>query len=157
MKAPSETNPSPDTLWSAALVLPRVLRRAMERHALRGSPQEVCGLLLGRPSTRGAVVRCVYPARNLNEDRPHERFELHPGDLVAAEEAARAADQEVLGVYHSHPGHAAVPSEADRHGAWSGWSYAILSVLAGEVREVRSWLLVDGSFDEQRIALEDHA
>jgi proteasome lid subunit RPN8/RPN11 len=157
MKAPSKINSSPDTLWSAALVLPRVLRRAMERHALRGSPSEVCGLLLGRPSARGALVRCVYPARNVNQDRPHERFELYPGDVVAAEQAAREADQEVLGVYHSHPGHHAVPSAEDRKGAWSGWSYAILSVLAGEVREVRSWLLVDGAFDEQMITLEDHA
>jgi proteasome lid subunit RPN8/RPN11 len=47
----------------------------------------------------------------------------------------------VLGVWHTHPDHPATPSETDRAAAWSGWSYLILSVVRGELAELRSWRL----------------
>lgn len=121
-----------------ALVLPPHLRGELERHAQRGAPAEVCGLLLGAP---GRVER-VVPARNRCAGRRSDRYELHPEDHLAAELEARAAGLEVLGVYHSHPQDPATPSQADQQGAHPGSLHVIVS-LAGD--GVRAWRLGEGA------------
>ena len=87
------------------------------------------------------MAEVVHPARNLNVERAHDRYELDPRDQLAAERAARDSGREVIGVWHTHPDHPATPSETDRAAAWSGWSYLILSVVRGELAELRSWRL----------------
>ena len=129
-----------------ALVLPPVLRGELASHARRGAPDEVCGLLVG---ATGRVDRIV-PARNRCVDRSTERYDLHPEDLLAAEDAARAAGLEVLGVYHSHPRDRAAPSREDLERAHPGWVYVIVSVSADETR---AWRLVGRAFVE--VSLED--
>lgn len=123
------------------LVLPANVRARLSELALAGYPHEVCGLLLGRVEGERRLVEVVHPARNLNLERAHDRYELDPRDQLAAEQAARASGREVLGVWHTHPDHPATPSETDRAAAWSGWSYVILSVAGGEVADLRSWRL----------------
>lgn len=122
-------------------MLPRPVRERLRELACAGYPNEVCGLLLGRVEGEQRRVEVVHPARNLNVERARDRYELDPRDQLAAEEAARAAGREVLGVWHTHPDHPAQPSETDRAAAWSGWSYLILSVVRGEVADLRSWRL----------------
>jgi proteasome lid subunit RPN8/RPN11 len=56
----------------------------------------------------------------------------------------------IIGIYHSHPNHPAVPSESDRLLAWSAYSYVILSVAAGGIADYRSWTL-----DEERQFYEE--
>jgi proteasome lid subunit RPN8/RPN11 len=123
------------------LVLPDDVRERLREFALAEYPREACGLLLGRIEGIRRVVELVHPARNLNVERAHDRYELDPRDQLAAERAARDGGREVLGVWHTHPDHPATPSETDRAAAWSGWSYLILSVVRGELAELRSWRL----------------
>jgi proteasome lid subunit RPN8/RPN11 len=123
------------------LVLPDDVRERLRELALADYPREACGLLLGRVEGIRRVVELVHPARNLNVERAHDRYELDPRDQLAAERAAREGGREVLGVWHTHPDHPATPSETDRAAAWSGWSYLILSVVRGELAELRSWRL----------------
>lgn len=94
----------------------------------------------------------IYPGRNRNVEQPNSRYDLDPADLLAAEDSARKAGQQVIGVYHSHPEQDALPSELDRVGAWAGWSYAILSVFDGQVRDLRAWRLVDDQLLEQEVS-----
>lgn len=136
----------------AALLLSNPLRRELEGYARAGAPNEVCGLLLGSSTARGALVQRIHPGRNRNVEQPSSRYELDPTDLLAAEESARKSGQQVIGVYHSHPEQDAVPSELDRVGAWAGWSYVILSVFGGEVRDLRAWRLVDDLLLEQEVS-----
>ena len=81
------------------------------------------------------------------------RFLIAPTDVLAAMKRATAAGMDLIGVYHTHPNHPAVPSEFDREAASPGWSYVILSVREGEVREFRSWVLSeeDERFYEETI------
>lgn len=123
------------------LVLSASVRERLRALALAEYPREACGLLLGRIEGRRRVAEVVHPARNLAVERAHDRYELDPRDQLAAERAARDAGREVIGVWHTHPDHPATPSETDRAAAWSGWSYLILSVVRGELAEVRSWRL----------------
>jgi proteasome lid subunit RPN8/RPN11 len=74
-----------------------------------------------------------------------ERFWIAPQDLLAAQRYARDHQMNIVGIYHSHPDHPAVPSESDRLLAWSEYSYLILSVQAGVLAAHRCWML-----DEQQ-------
>ena len=60
---------------------------------------------------------------------------------------------DVVGNYHSHPDHPAVPSQYDLEHAWPTWSYIIVSVRQGSAADLRSWeLQADRSrFDEEEI------
>jgi proteasome lid subunit RPN8/RPN11 len=128
-------------------------------HASRTYPEECCGLLLGldHPHKQvleiwetvnawnpevGAELGAILP-RSATGKR--DRFWIDPQDLLNAQRYARDRQMKIIGIYHSHPDHPAVPSESDRLLAWSAYSYVILSVEAGIVVDYRSWTL-----DEQQ-------
>ncbi|MEM9383349.1 MAG: M67 family metallopeptidase [Planctomycetota bacterium] len=137
---------------SLALRFLRDARTALEDRARRGYPHEVCGLLVGRRDERGAAIYEVTESRNLEPIRARDRYTLDPLHLLTVEEDARARGLDVLGVWHTHPDHPALPSETDRAAAWEGWSYVIASVLGGEVADVRSWQLEGDAFVEEEVA-----
>ncbi len=136
------------------LVLPRSMAAELEPRVAAGYPHETCGLLVGRREADRALVSRVVQARNLNVARARDRYDLDPDDFFQADEAAREAGLEILGIWHSHPDHPAVPSETDRSRAWEGWSYLILSVTAEGVADRRSWRLSGERFVEEAIADE---
>lgn len=133
------------------LLLPETVRVDLEGRVRAGYPREACGLLLGLEHAGLTRVRLALQARNLVLASDPERFELDPGDHVAAEREARRLGLALVGVWHSHPDHPAVPSAADRAAAWERWSYLILSVGAGGLAELRSWRLRGGGFREEEV------
>lgn len=133
------------------LALPAGVRAELESLAQAGYPCETCGLLLGDCSDGCCRVASQRPARNLNRERAHDRFELDPQDYLGAENAAAAAGLAIVGIWHSHPDHPARPSETDRAMAWPGWSYLILSVGHSGVAELRSWRLAGDRFVEEEV------
>jgi len=132
-------------------MLPEAVRGRMEDRACRRHPHEACGLLLGRRSGSRTAVVDVVESRNLVTARAHDRFELDPADHLAAEELARELGLDVVGIWHSHPDHPAVPSEADRVHAWESWAYVIVSVVDGVARELRAWRLAGERFVEEEV------
>jgi proteasome lid subunit RPN8/RPN11 len=136
------------------------LRSDIERHAEREYPRECCGLLVGRVED-GGRRRVVVEARAVENawaeggEQTH-RMRITPLDYARAEREAAARDLGVVGNYHSHPDHPAVPSEFDlKHLApWPGMSCVVVSVGEGGARDLRSWeLAADGSrFDEEEIS-----
>lgn len=114
-------------------------------------PNEACGALIGRGNDAGPSIHEVASAENLNRERAHDRYELNPVDLLKAEERAASTGAEVLGIWHTHPDHPAIPSETDRLAAWEGWSYIIVSVQKGRCDSIRSWRLVEDAFIEELI------
>lgn len=137
---------------ASLLHLPPAQRRQLEAWARASYPREGCGLLLGRSLPVGGEVHGVRLARNLNTERAQDRYELDPEDFLAADREARDLGLEILGVWHTHPDHPAVPSETDRAAAWPGWSYLILAVEAEGVVALRSWRLAGDVFEEEEIA-----
>ncbi|MEM9214524.1 MAG: M67 family metallopeptidase [Cyanobacteria bacterium P01_F01_bin.150] len=71
------------------------------------------------------------------------RYWIDPKDMLAAQKYARNNGLNIIGIYHSHPDHPAVPSECDRACAWPEYSYIIVSVPAGKASDVFSWVLDD--------------
>lgn len=122
---------------------------AIRDHGRETYPHECCGALLGGEGRVSATV----PLPNTTEEGPRRRFLVRPGDYQQAERAASAASQDLLGFYHSHPDHPAQPSQYDLDHAWPSFSYVIVSVMAGEAADLRSWTLKDdrSAFDEEAL------
>ena len=138
------------------IVLEREQEDAIRRHGEAEYPHECCGLLVGRVEADGRkTVLEVYPVSNAREaEAKHNRSLILPDEYVRGERHARARGLEIVGNYHSHPDHPAEPSKFDLEHAWPTWSYVIVSVGAGQARDLRSWeMRADRSrFDEEEIA-----
>ena len=133
------------------LCLSEASRARIGGWAENGYPQESCGLMLGARGPGGVRVEQVTEARNVNTERPHDRYEVAPEAFLAADELAEQLGLEVVGVWHTHPDQPAQPSETDRTGAWAGWSYLILSVVGGKVLDLRSWRFDAEHFFEETV------
>lgn len=133
--------------------LPQSARKSLESMAHTGYPLETCGLLVGRQCSDHVKVSSVVQARNINQRRAHDRYEVAPQDFMAADSEAHKAGLEIVGVWHSHPNHPARPSEVDRKSAWEGWSYVILAVSDDGVYDLRSWRLINDCFVEEPVEL----
>jgi proteasome lid subunit RPN8/RPN11 len=137
-----------------------ILREEIERHAEREYPRECCGLLVGRivDGGRTRVVHATYPVANIfaEEGERHHRMAIEPLDYARAERRYAGEGLGVVGNYHSHPDHPAVPSQFDlEHLApWPTMSYVVVSVREGRAAGLRSWeLLEDRSrFEEEEVA-----
>lgn len=136
------------------LELSRTQRGEIAAQAEREYPHECCGLLLGRVGDGGRkVVAEVFPVSNAREEEArHNRSLITPEEYLRGERHARARRLDVVGNYHSHPDHPAVPSRFDLEHAWPTWSYVIVSVEGGAARDLRSWEL---EADRTRFAEEE--
>ena len=95
---------------------------------------------------------------NSKEGDQRRRFAISDMDYLRAERHAAKEGLTLLGVYHSHPLHPAIPSEHDLAVALPYFSYIIVSVQPEGTAHVRSWQLDDSrQFDEEHIvALPDN-
>ena len=134
------------------IIEPRV-RQLMIEDAVSTFPDECCGFMFGREETDGTrLILDVLVVDNSKEGDKRRRFAISPQDYMTAEQHALDHDWILLGVYHSHPNHPAIPSEHDRVAAQPFFSYLIISVLNNEVITLRSWLLNDDrQFEEEKI------
>jgi proteasome lid subunit RPN8/RPN11 len=119
-------------------------------------PHEAVALLAGRES-RG--VRYLTKALKVgNASSPAERrrrYRIAPNEYAAAERLAEEARLELLGVFHSHPDHPAIPSETDRDWAWPWFTYLVMSVTGGRAAECRAWRIREdrSAFEEEPLAV----
>ena len=112
----------------------------IREHGVRDHPYECCGLLLGRFTGEGKVVKETYPISNAREESAkRNRFLITPEEVMRGERYARDRDLEVVGFYHSHPDCPAVPSQYDLEHAWPTYSYIIVSTTATEAKDLFSW------------------
>ena len=136
---------------SAALRLTDGVDAAIRAHGREAYPHECCGALIGR----GGVVTSTSPLPNVTDEGPRRRFRVSDQDYQAVQRAADAAGEDLVGFYHSHPDHPAVPSQYDLDHAFPSFAYVIVSVMAGLDADLRSWTLKDdrSAFDEQAVAV----
>jgi len=129
------------------------VRQLMIEDAINTFPDECCGFLFGREEHDGTrILVDILAVDNSKEGDKRRRFEISPLDYMTAEQHALDDDWTLLGIYHSHPNHPAIPSEHDRVAAQPFFSYVIVSVLEKEVVTLRSWVLNDNQqFEEEKI------
>jgi len=131
-------------------------RDEIAAHGERDYPHECCGLLLGSFENGGVkAIKEVYPISNAREEEAkRNRFLIRPAELMQGERYAQAKGLEVVGFYHSHPDHPAVPSHFDLEHAWPVYSYIVVSVNDGAAGDLRSWEMAAdrSSFAEEEIS-----
>ncbi|WP_392534471.1 Mov34/MPN/PAD-1 family protein [Nostoc sp. C117] len=152
-------------------------------HAESIYPEECCGIIFGHLGSDGKITVEVMPTENvwnteaaaefsgdvsrqaasLREATPtrlrtaeskKRQYAIAPEVMLQAQKQARERSLNIIGIFHSHPDHPAIPSECDRLYAWPGYSYIIVSVQNGKAGELQSWSL-DDSHQFQAEAIEN--
>ena len=130
--------------------------QSIRAHAESTYPDECCGIMLGRMGDDGKTLVEVWATQNAwsaetaeaYEDSEVEatkrrRYAIAPQDMLKAQREGRDRHLDIIGVYHSHTDHPAIPSECDRAWAWQQYSYIIVSVQQGQACDLYSWILDD--------------
>jgi proteasome lid subunit RPN8/RPN11 len=147
-------------------LLPKHLQ-TIYTHAETTYPEECCGIILGNLTSEGKTVVEVMPTENAwNAETAAElpgddtldyskrqRYAIAPQVMLQAQKEARDRKLNIIGIYHSHTDHPAIPSEYDRQLAWQEYSYIIVSVQNGKASDMKSWTL-DDSHQFQQEAIE---
>ncbi|CUT05198.1 M67 family metallopeptidase [Candidatus Kryptobacter tengchongensis] len=126
-------------------------------HAEETYPEECCGVLIGKFDVAGKIVFEILRVENSREDEKHRRYLIKPQDYLNAERYARKMGYDIVGFYHSHPEHPAIPSEYDREHAFPFLSYIIVSVKKGNAVEINSWVLKEdrSEFELEKIEIKN--
>jgi proteasome lid subunit RPN8/RPN11 len=113
-----------------------------ESHARAVYPHECCGILVGTSGNgeEGTVIFQAIVAENVAAaERHRDRYVVDPLAILRADRQARDAGLEIVGFYHSHPDHPAIPSATDGELAWPAYLYVIVSVEREGVAGMRAW------------------
>ncbi len=133
------------------LILHEIVMTEMIADALTAFPDECCGFLFGEEEEEERIITAMQVVTNAKEGDKTRRFEIAPKDYLEAERFAALHDLTLLGIYHSHPNHPAIPSEHDRVAAQPYFSYVIVSVVNDQLADTRSWRLNDEQQFEEEI------
>ena len=121
--------------------LPENLLEAIRNHGREAYPDECCGALLGQRQNGAVSVTRIERLPNAREGDRRRRYVIAPDDYVRVEESADRDGLSLVGFYHSHPDHPAVPSEYDREHALPFFHYLVLAVAGGQPGEAAAWIL----------------
>ena len=125
----------------AELILNNDTSKSMQEHALATFPEECCGFMFGSFKDDMVIVDSIKVVKNNHPDLRSRRFIISPEDYINAEKYADENSLALVGVYHSHPNHPALPSETDRLSAIPGFTYVIYSIMDGKPADVSAWEL----------------
>ena len=93
---------------------PDALTAAMMRAAEAACPHECCGLLIGREENNGDFIASdTVPSPNVAKGDCRDSFEIDPQVRFDVMRKLGDGPEKIIGHYHSHPGHAGVPSARD--------------------------------------------
>jgi proteasome lid subunit RPN8/RPN11 len=129
------------------LIIPSPIVDAMLEQALAERPNECCGLLAGVIANGIGQVTHRFPL--INALASPRAYLSESKSLLLAHKEMRAADIEVLAVYHSHPTTAAIPSRTDCERNYLGEEMVYLIISLENLQpQVRAWHLAESSFEE---------
>jgi proteasome lid subunit RPN8/RPN11 len=96
--------------------------------------------MLGHLQAETKIVTEAVPLENSFAGEQHDRYELKPEDLLAADKAARARGLDLIGIFHSHPDCDAYFSETDLKNSCPWYSFVVLSIQNGKFDHANSFL-----------------
>ena len=128
---------------------------AMNKHLKASFPYEGCGFFFGKDGETREITE-AYIVDNSKDGDQRRHFEISALDYMKAERYALANSLDLLGVFHSHPNHPALPSVHDLRQAVPFFSYIIKSIYNGELRDTTSWRLNEETteFEEEQVEIE---
>jgi proteasome lid subunit RPN8/RPN11 len=122
-------------------------------HSEQSYNEECCGALFGNSKNDDIVINDLLEFENEKEDSRQSRFLISPAQYNFAEKLAKEKNLELLGFYHSHPDHPAIPSQFDIDNALPWFLYIIVSVNKAKAENVNAWILKEdrSGFERQGI------
>lgn len=133
------------------------------KHCQKEYPKEACGILAGRyagqPSVpeqsegNSGLVRKVYKMKNTSEN-PETCYFMEPKEQLKVFKEMRGLGIEMLGIYHSHSGTSAYPSQRDCEMAFYPEAcYVIISLQDFNNPDVRAFRIIEGKIAEEKIVV----
>ena len=135
------------------LELPSAIQAEMVGHAVRGLPDEACGLFAG--AFGSDRVDRFFPMTNTAASS--QIYELDGHELMAVEKEADEVGLAILGVMHSHTHTTNFPSPTDvadaaRFDPFGAWRFVIVSLKHPDP-SLRSYRIVDGEIAEEPVRI----
>ena len=128
------------------VVVPAAIRDRIAEHAREESPNECCGMIGGADGFAATVYRSV------NAEASPLRYSLDAGDQFRIMREIEEGGEELLGIYHSHTGSGAYPSQTDVNlASYPDAIYLIVSVADPEAPEVRGFWIRGGEIEEAEL------
>jgi proteasome lid subunit RPN8/RPN11 len=122
----------------------------IRKHGEDTYPHECCGVMLGVMENDRRIVKATVRCGNTRDDRPQDRFNIDPKDLVRIQRQGREQGHDIVGFYHSHPDCPAQWSKTDLAEAhWIGCSYVITRVDKRVAQGTNSFAL-EGTMEEDK-------
>ena len=132
-----------------SLILPRPLVNCILHQAQASPDAEVCGLITAK---QGRPQRCI-PVPNVS-DQPQRLFAMDPRSQIDALRNMRERNEELFGIYHSHPHSPAEPSDTDLDQAgYPDALYVIVSLNTKGVLEMRGFRLNHGNPEQVQLEI----
>ena len=132
-----------------SIKIPNDIFEQMIGQAKAEAPLEACGILAGRD---GQVARCYEMT---NADQSSDHFMMAPEEQFRVVKDIRAADWEMLAIYHSHPASPARPSAEDiRLAVTVNVIYIIVSLEDVDAAVVKGFVIEDGNVTEVGVEIE---
>ncbi len=130
--------------------LPKKFYDRMLDAALKGRPEEICGLIGGTISEDTREVKEIYFLENI--DHSNEHFSMNPKEQFAAVKDMRSRGIVPLGNFHSHPESPSRPSDEDKRLAFDkNACYMILSLMDESKPVLKSFRIEDNVSKEEAI------
>lgn len=121
-------------------------------YAVRGLPNEACGLLGGTIDGDKKQIKKIYYLTNVDASREH--FSMDPKEQFEAIKDMRKEGLQLIGNFHSHPESPSRPSEEDKRLAYdSKIRYLILSLMNREQPVLRAFEIKEGQVSTEEIQL----
>jgi proteasome lid subunit RPN8/RPN11 len=125
-----------------AIKLTQALQQRIFQQMEATFPNEGGGFLLGTKQGGNTFIADVIQVENVFETaEQYHRYAMTPQNWMKMEDEADARGLTLVGYYHSHPNHVAIPSEFDREHALPNFVYIITSVMQGKAVEMLVWEL----------------
>jgi len=132
----------------AAMRVPRQMVEEMIAHAREEAPNECCGMIGGADGSATTVYR------SLNAEASPLRYSLDASDQFRIMQEMEKRGEELVGIYHSHTGSAAYPSQTDVNlAAYPDAVYVIVSLEDPQNPDVRGFWIRDGQIEEAELVV----
>lgn len=120
------------------MVIKDAVKKQIYQHAESEYPKECCGVLMGYRNTL-SICEAV-PVINMDEgNRMNDHFAMNSLEIYKIERDAEKRGLDVMGFYHSHGDHPAIPSKEDRRYMIPGCLYVIVSVIQGQCVDLQTY------------------
>ena len=130
----------------AAMRVPRQMVEEMIAHAREEAPNECCGMIGGAEGSATSVYRSI------NAEASPLRYSLDASDQFRIMKEMEKRGEELVGIYHSHTGSAAYPSQTDVNlAAYPDAVYVIVSLEDPQNPDVKGFWIRDGQIDEAEL------